>query len=209
MTTLMGMRSGIECWEPPHHYRQYEILRGMTSERSGVTSDESVDGVDQIEESWNRERPDIDVSSVGIVTRLWRIARHFDRQRNEYLAGWETDRGIVDILGMLRRAGKPYRRSAGDLTKHALITSGGVSQRLEKLERAGLIVRQVDTTDRRRVDVELTAAGVELIDSVFGDVMDRDSAVIASVLDEHEQEALRRLLRKLLLALEPHDQYGV
>lgn len=161
------------------------------------------DGVDRVEMDWRRERPDIDVSSFGIVTRIWRIARHLDRQRTQQLAGFNSDRGTMDILAMLRRSGAPYRRTAGALTRSALITSGGVSQRLDKLERAGLITRHVDTGDRRRVDVELTEQGVDLVDSVLTDLMDHDTAVLAAALDDHEQETLRRLLRKLLLSLEP------
>jgi DNA-binding MarR family transcriptional regulator len=166
------------------------------------------DGVDRIEADWNRERPDIDVSSVGIVTRVWRIGRYLERRRNDVLLQWDTDRGTIDILGMLRRAGAPYRRTAGDLSRHSLITSGGVSQRLEKLERAGLVTRHVDTADRRRVEVELTAAGAELIDSVLSASMSEDSSVLAEALSLPEQETLRHLLRKLLVLLEPLDESG-
>lgn len=160
------------------------------------------DAVDRTQSEWRRERPDIDVSSVGIVTRIWRVARHLERQRNKQLATRDTDRGTIDLLGMLRRAGPPYRQTAGELTKHSLITSSGVSQRLEKLEKAGLLTRHVDTGDRRRVDVELTATGAALIDSVLSDAMDLEAATIATVLDDDEQEQLRVLLRKLLSAFE-------
>lgn len=173
-----------------------------------ATASRPEDGVDRIEADWNRERPDIDVSSVGLVTRIWRIGRHMERQRNQVLTEWDADRGTIDILGMLRRAGSPYRRTAGDLTRHSLITSGGVSQRLEKLERAGLITRHVDTADRRRVEVELTAAGVELIDSVLSASMSRDTSVLDQALDPEEQETMRLLLRKLLVVLEPLDASG-
>lgn len=167
-----------------------------------------LDHADRVESEWNRERPDIDVSSVGTVTRIRRIGRHFERVRNEVLAEWDTDTGTIDILGMLRRAGAPYRRTAGELSRHALITSGGVSQRLEKLERGGLIRRLVDTEDRRRVTVELTAAGVELIDAVLSASMARDTVILDSALDGEEQETLRRLLKKLLLGLEPAGETG-
>lgn len=160
------------------------------------------DGVDRTQAEWRRERPDIDVSSVGIVTRIWRIARHLERQRNKKLATRGTDRGTIDLLGMLRRSGPPYRQTAGELTKHSLITSSGVSQRLEKLEKAGLLTRHVDTGDRRRVDVELTATGASLIDSVLSDAMDMEAATLASVLTDDEQEQLCTLLRKLLSAFE-------
>jgi DNA-binding MarR family transcriptional regulator len=179
------------------------IPRSLDLTGVGVTQDQVVDGVDQVARDWRRERPDIDVSSIGIVTRIWRIARHLENQRREQLAGLGTDRGTMDVLAMLRRSGPPFRRSAGELTRSALITSGGVSQRLEKLERAGLITRHVDTSDRRRVDVELTASGIQLVDSTLTDLMDHDTKVLEEALDEDEQELLRRLLRKFLLSLEP------
>lgn len=161
------------------------------------------DDVDRVERDWQRERPDIDVRSIGVVSRIWRVGRHLERQRKAQLDEVGSDRGTVDVLAMLRRAGPPYRRTAGELTRSALITSGGVSQRLDKLEKAGLVTRHVDVADRRRVDVELTAAGVELIDSVLADLMEHDTKVLSTALTGPEQETLRRLLRKLLLALEP------
>lgn len=174
------------------------------SSSSEMADGSFADHVDRIEAEWNRERPDIDVSSVGIITRVWRIGRHLEMLRNEVLVDWETDPGTIDILGMLRRVGAPYRRTAGELTKSALITSGGVSQRLEKMERAGLIKRHVDVEDRRRVAVELTPAGVELIDSVLSASMERDTITLDSALSTEEQTLLRTLLKKLLLNLEPH-----
>lgn len=164
------------------------------------------DGVDKVEADWRRERPDIDVSSFGVVTRIWRIGRHLDQQRKQQMTLLGTDRGTMDVLAMLRRAGRPYRRTAGELTRSALITAGGVSQRLEKLEKAGLITRHVDITDRRRVDVELTDEGVELVDAVLADLMDHDSRVLTEALSDREQRTLSDLLRKLLLSLEPFEQ---
>ena len=189
-----------------------ENLTGMTTTNPVDRNDQAPsrtlsphDGVDKVIEEWHEERPDIDVGSMGIVSRIWRIARHLEKKRERDLAEWNTDRGTVDILSMLRRSGEPYRRTAGDLTRHSLITSGGVSQRLEKLERGGLITRQVDTVDRRRVEVQLTDKGISLIDSVFGDVMDRDAATLHEALSPTEREMFVILLRKLLLSLEPAD----
>lgn len=205
------------CWEPPQAAAEPHNGTMTTNDVDEVSAgsdqgeDEGhppVDGVDRIEADWNRERPDIDVSSVGVITRIWRIGRHLERGRDEVLTEWGTDRGAIDILGMLRRAGAPYQRTAGDLTRHALITSGGVSQRLEKLEKAGLVRRLVDVADRRRVTVELTPAGVQVIDSVLSASMTKDTAVLDSALNEQEQADLRRLLRKLLLTLEPYSESG-
>jgi DNA-binding MarR family transcriptional regulator len=159
------------------------------------------DRVDRIELAWRRERPEVDVSSIGIVTRLWRLARHFERERVERLAEVGTDRVAIDVLAMLRRAGPPYRRTAGELTRSSLITPGGVSQRLSRLERAGLVTRHVHPDDRRRVDVELTPSGMKLMDSVLADLMAHESALLAR-LSEEEQGQLRHLLRKLLAEFE-------
>lgn len=165
------------------------------------------DDIDRVERDWQRERPDIDVSSIGVVSRIWRVGRHLEQQRKSQLDAFGSDRGTIDVLAMLRRAGPPYRRSAGELTRSSLITSGGVSQRLDKLEKAGLVTRHVDVDDRRRVDVELTPAGVELIDSMLADLMEHDSAMLASALSPPEQDRLRQLLRKLLLTLEPPSDH--
>jgi DNA-binding MarR family transcriptional regulator len=158
------------------------------------------DRVDRVEAGWRRERPDIDVSSVGIVTRIWRIGRHLDRHRTERLEAFGTDRVALDVLAMLRRAGPPYRRTAGEL-QSALITSGGMSQRLERLEAAGLISRHMHPDDRRKVEVELTATGMAVVDEVTGDLMANESKLL-DVLEPAEQAQLRALLKKLLSRFE-------
>jgi len=159
------------------------------------------DHVDRVEAGWRRERPDIDVSSVGIVTRIWRIGRHLDRHRKERLEALGTDRVALDVLATLRRAGPPYRRTAGELQQSALITSGGMSQRLERLEAAGLISRHMHPTDRRKVEVALTATGMALVDEVTGELMANESQLL-DVLDRAEQAQLRALLKKLLSTFE-------
>ncbi len=164
--------------------------------------DDAEDAIDRIEAAWRRERPDVDVSSVGIVSRIWRISRHLEQARKERLAEHGTDRVTLDVLAMLRRSGPPFRMTAGELTHHSLISSGGVSQRLEKLERAGLVTRHIHADDRRRIDVELTAVGVELIDSILADLMAHEAALLDD-LDPAEQKDLRRILKRLLGRFEP------
>ena len=159
------------------------------------------DRVDRVEAGWRRERPDIDVSSVGIVTRIWRIGRHLDRSRKERLEAFGVDRIALDILAMLRRAGPPYRRTAGELLQSALITSGGMSQRLERLETAGLVSRHMHPKDRRKVEVELTPTGMALVDEVTGAIMENESKLLG-VLEPGEQQQLRGLLKKLLSTFE-------
>lgn len=179
----------------------------MTAAPSGALTEAPEDGVDRIEQDWVRERPDMDVSSIGIVTRLWRISRYLEQERVQRLAELGTDRVTLDVLAMLRRRGRPYRMTAGQLTKAALITSGGISGRLDKLERAGLVTRSFHPKDRRRVDVELTDAGVELVDSVVSQLMDHESALLAD-LSDGEHADLRRLLKTLLAHFEHPDHDG-
>lgn len=173
--------------------------RSVPPEGSGDGDGE--DKVDRVEAGWRRVRPDIDVGSVGIVTRIWRIGRHFDHARKERLDAFGTDRIILDVLAMLRRAGPPHRLTPGELQRAALITSGGMSQRLERLEAAGLISRTIHSEDRRKVQVELTQAGIELVDEVVGDLMVRETKLL-DVLDDAEQQQLRGLLKKLLSRFE-------
>ncbi|KJF19178.1 transcriptional regulator [Rhodococcus sp. ACPA4] len=177
----------------------------MTAEVSITDCDAVDDGVDRIEQAWARERPDIDVSSVGIVTRIWRIARYLERERIERLTELGTDRVTLDVLAMLRRSGKPYRMTAGRLSEGALITPGGISNRLDKLERSGLLKRSFHPKDRRRVDVQLTKKGVQLVDEVAADVMDHDSQLLAR-LGADDQAELRRLLKLLLTQFENPDE---
>lgn len=165
------------------------------------------DGVDRVEAAWRRERPDIDVSSIGIISRLWRVGRHLERERKDRLAELGTDRVTLDVLAMLRRSGTPYRRTAGDLTHSSLITSGGVSQRLDKLERAGLVTRRIHPHDRRRIDVQLTAAGMHLVDDVLSDLMEHETELLA-VLSDTDREALRRGLKILLAQFEHPENDG-
>ncbi|WP_182378900.1 MarR family winged helix-turn-helix transcriptional regulator [Nocardioides sp. WS12] len=165
------------------------------------------DGIDRVEKAWNRERPDLDVSSIGIISRIWRVGRHMERERKDRLTEVGTDRVTLDVLAMLRRSGEPYRRTAGELTHSSLITPGGVSQRLEKLEKAGLVTRHIHPEDRRRIDVQLTPDGMHLIDDVLADLMDHETKLV-QVLTPTDQAELRRLL-KLLLAQFEHPENDV
>lgn len=173
----------------------------MPTKKSAALQDLPEDGIDRIEKAWNRERPDLDLTSVGIISRIWRVGRHLERERKERLAELGTDRVTLDVLAMLRRSGEPYRRTAGELTHSSLITPGGVSQRLDKLEKAGLISRHIHPEDRRRIEVQLTPAGMQLIDDVLADLMAHENTVI-DVLEPADQDELRRLLKILLARFE-------
>ncbi len=159
------------------------------------------DRIDRVEKAWNRERPDLDVSSVGIISRLWRVSRHLENERKARLAELGTDRVTIDVLAMLRRSGSPYRRTAGELTHTSLITPGGVSQRLDKLEKAGLITREIHADDRRRIDVQLTESGMKLIDDVLADLMAHETSLLDALSGE-DQAQLRRILKTFLARFE-------
>lgn len=165
------------------------------------------DAVDRIEQAWLRERPHIDVRSIGIVTRIFRLARYLEQARELELAALGTDRASLDVLAMLRRSGAPYRMTAGELTEASLVTSGAISLRLDKLQRAGLITREFHDSDRRRINVELTRAGIALVDSVVVDLMDHETTLLDTLADD-EQAELRRLLKKLLAKFESANADG-
>ena len=155
------------------------------------------DSVDAIEDAWRRERPDVDGSSIGIVTRIWRLARFLDRARAEALARLGTDPATLDALATLRRAGRPYRLTAGEMQRRSLVTAGAVTQRLDKLEHAGLVRREGDERDGRVVHVVLTARGRRLVDRIFVELM-RQEQTILGPLTRKERQTLSILLRRWL-----------
>ena len=170
-------------------------------DRGAVQTTVREDRIDRVVAAWQRERPGIDVSSIAIISRIWRVGRHLEKERVDRLAELGTDRVTIDVLAMLRRSGAPYRRTAGELTRSSLITSGGVSQRLDKLEKAGLISRHIHPEDRRRIDVQLTKAGMALIDNVLADLMEHESALL-EVLSDSDKADLERTLKVLLAQFE-------
>lgn len=163
------------------------------SKANAQASEYSEDAVDQIKAAWLRERPELDVSSIGIVTRIWRIGRHLERAREQVLEEFRTDSIVVDVLAELRRSGEPYRLTAGDLRESSKLSSGGVSQRLARLERSGLLTRDVDPDDRRVVNVELTAAGMVLIDAIVDEITKRESELLEQLGAEDCGELEKRL----------------
>jgi DNA-binding MarR family transcriptional regulator len=155
------------------------------------------DSVDLIEEAWRRERPDVDSSSIGIVTRIWRLGRFLDRARGVALAKLDTDAAKLDALATLRRAGKPYRLTAGEMQRRSLVTAGAVTQRLDKLERAGLVRREGDEEDGRVVHVVLMPRGRRAVDGIFVALMEQEQALLAPFSRE-EREVLTALLSRWL-----------
>ena len=151
------------------------------------------DAVGEIVAAWQRERPDDDVSSIRVVTPLWRLAAGLQRARAAALDRFGLDQSRLDVLGALRRAGTPYRLTAGDLTRRCRVTPGATTQRVQRLERDGYVERVRDEHDRRTVYVALTPGGSAKLDEVFAAVMAADEDLLAP-LSRRDRTSLERIL---------------
>ena len=155
------------------------------------------DEVDRIVAAWSRERPDLDVSPLQVLSRISRLARHLDLAR----AGAFADHGLepweFDVLSALRRSGSPYELSPGQLVTQTLVTSGTMTNRVDRLTARGFVDRSPDPTDRRGVIVALTPAGREVVDAALADLLERERTVLAR-LPGAQRAQLAELLRGLL-----------
>lgn len=157
------------------------------------------DHVDRVLAQWHNERPDIEVSPMGIVGRVKRLAHLFERATRENFAESGLEPQEFDVLASLRRTGSPYRLSAGRLGRAMMVTSGTVTNRIDGLETAGLVRRIDDPDDRRGVLIELTPRGLRRVDSVLERHLDTERRLIAA-LTKGQQGHLATLLRRLLIA---------
>ena len=155
------------------------------------------DEVDELVEAWARERGDLDLAPVAVFSRISRLARHLDLARRQAF----TDHGIesweFDVLAALRRAGAPYELSPGRLLRETLVTSGTMTNRVDRLAARGYVERYPDPEDRRGVIVRLTAEGKTAVDAAFGALLEAEKALLAE-LPAKEQKKLAALLRALL-----------
>jgi DNA-binding MarR family transcriptional regulator len=165
------------------------------------------DRIDAFLAIWKRELPDLDLATEGIVERIQHITKDLDRALEETLTSHRLNRGEWRLLGALRRWGPPYRRSPGQLARQMGLSSGAMTNRLDRMEAAGLIRRLPDPADRRALRVELTDAGWQAWQAST-DAQARKEALIASALTEREKQQLNTLLRRLLLSLERSVEHG-
>jgi DNA-binding MarR family transcriptional regulator len=156
------------------------------------------DGVDLIIEQWERERPELDSSPIGIVGRISRLAREIEARLEPVYREHGLEPGWHDILATLRRSGGTLRPT--DLTNASMLTSSGTTKRLDKLETAGLIARAPDPADRRGLLITLTDDGRRLIDALTPEHLDNERRILGG-LTKDEQRRLADLLRKLQLGL--------
>ena len=158
------------------------------------------DGVDLIIEQWQRERPDLDVSPIGVIGRISRLARELEQRLEPVYRDHGLEHGWYDVLATLRRAGPPYRLRPSDLTGTLMLTSSGTTKRLDRLEQAGLIRRDPDPDDRRGTQITLTEAGHRRLDETIEAHLQNERRLLAS-LGERDQRRLAELLRRLQLGL--------
>jgi DNA-binding MarR family transcriptional regulator len=159
----------------------------------------AVDRSDEVVAQWRAQRPDLDPSPMATFTRLHRAARVADEKLAEVFGRHGLEAGWFDVLATLRRAGAPHRLSAGTLARGLVMSTGGMTKRLDKLEAAGLVARSADPDDRRGVLVSLTDRGLEVVDRAVEDHL-RNEAHLLSALSEREVKALNGALAKLLAA---------
>jgi DNA-binding MarR family transcriptional regulator len=159
------------------------------------------DDVDDIVAAWRRERPDLDVSPLEVLSRVSRLARRLDLARGSAFSGHRLEGWAFDVLSALRRAGEPYELSPGHLVQQTLVTSGTMTNRVDRLERSGLVERRPDPGDRRGVLVRLTPAGRDVVDAAMADLLEGERSLL-SELTASERTQLAGLLRRMLAPLE-------
>lgn len=159
------------------------------------------DAVDKILAQWQRERPDLDASPMGLLGRMARLAKHLDRSIQATVSEFGLNPGEFDVLATLRRSGSPYQLSPTDLFNALMVSSGTMTHRIDQLEQAEWVKRIPDLGDRRGTLIVLTDKGLKLIEQVV-EAHVANGHDILSALKESERELLMRLLRKLLLSFE-------
>jgi DNA-binding MarR family transcriptional regulator len=158
------------------------------------------DGVDRIVAQWQRERPDLDPSAMHVIGRISRLHWALDEQLLRVFSRYGLGRGEFDVLATLRRAGAPYELTAGEIGESTMVTSGAVSKRVDRLERAGLVARRSAETDARGRLVSLTDRGLAVIDEAVAEHTQNESRLIGG-LTTTERDTLVGLLRKLAQTL--------
>ena len=178
----------------PEHGRS-----GGTGEAPGDAAE--TDAVDELRGQWERERPDLaGLGAMALVGRINRASHLLSKGMRQVFAQFGLEQQEFDVLATLRRAGAPHELTPGGLLKSAMVTSGAITNRLDKLERKGLVERRPDPDDRRMVRVRLTPEGLELVDRVVVLHVANEERMLAA-LDEEDRRALDRALRRLLVSL--------
>jgi DNA-binding MarR family transcriptional regulator len=156
------------------------------------------DEVDRIVDAWSRERPDLDFSPLQVLSRVGRLSRHVDRARKAAFAASDLELWEFDVLSALRRAGAPYQLSPKALLQQTLVSSGTMTNRIDRLVERGLVTRDADPHDGRGILVSMTETGRERVDAAIRLLLQAESELLDR-LPKADQERLSALLRKLSL----------
>ena len=159
------------------------------------------DRIDRLVGQWADERPDLDLDTMALAARLMRVAQLISGRIDELAAANGVHRGEGDVLFALRRAGPPFRLSPTRLAESLLVTTGTMTNRLDRLEQRGLIKRIPNPADRRSLDVELSAEGRRLVDAAVTEHVANEQAMLAP-LTARDRAELTRITRKLIAHLE-------
>ncbi len=159
------------------------------------------DEVDRLVEAWQRERADLDLQPMEVLSRVTRLGHHLDRARRQAFTEHAIESWEFDVLAALRRAGTPYELSPGRLLKETLVTSGTMTNRVDRLAARGLVERLPDPSDRRGVLVRLTAEGRTTVDGALEGLLRRERDLLTG-LDADQQRVLAGLLRELVVPFE-------
>ncbi|GHB23290.1 MarR family transcriptional regulator [Streptomyces viridiviolaceus] len=160
------------------------------------------DPVDAIIDQWAAVRPDLDTAAMEVFGRIYRLSRAMGDRMEKAYARLGISRGEFDVLATLRRSGEPYTLSPRQLSATLMLTTGGMTGRLDKLERAGLLRRSPDPHDRRGLQVTLTDEGLALVDEAVGAGLAVQTEALSAALDGEQAGQLAGLLRELLSATE-------
>lgn len=166
-----------------------------------VSAAEVRDEVDGLVAAWRRERPDLDVGPMEVLSRVTRLAHYLDRQRRTAFSRHQLESWEFDVLAALRRSGEPYQLSPGQLLRETMVTSGTMTNRVDRLAARGLVTRTNRPEDRRGVLVRLTVAGKEAVDAAITDLMEAEQAILSS-LPAAGRSQLAESLRQLVA---PYD----
>ena len=155
------------------------------------------DEVDDLVDAWARERSDLDLAPVEIFSRITRLARHLDLARRQAFTEHGIESWEFDVLAALRRAGAPYELSPGRLLRETLVTSGTMTNRVDRLAARRFVERLADPADRRGVLVRLTPEGKQAVDGAFAALVEAERALLVG-LSVRDRDRLAALLRPLL-----------
>jgi DNA-binding MarR family transcriptional regulator len=189
--------------QAPFSYSSSKIYSGEFLPRYYRLSivNEAQDHVDELLAQWRRERPDLDVVPLGVYGRLFRVVQLSDDELAKGLARYGLQQGWFDLLAALRRAGAPYELNPTSLMRATLLSSSGMTKRLDRIEEAGLIERRPDPNDRRGTLVRLTRRGKNVIDRAVETHVNNEKRLLG-VLTTAERRTLDRVLKSLLINLE-------